>query len=622
MPDWLSIHEPVLVNTIGHSAGVVIFGMLLYFLLINRLRSREDRSRLAVLAAALAMLWNLGSLVALATGPAGGIAADVIVAGSFSVLSLLPAVLLHISLESRHRAVWLSGYALSAIAVTLHIADLLTQAPRFHYAALLLVTVGFVILTVISVFLELRQANRAAGSRLAGAMGLFLFAISFVHFGAEHTRLAWSKEIALHHAGLPLALLVLLQDYRFLLLDAFLRFIVNASLAAGALLLAIRAVESRELAKQIQHPFQAGLLFVSTCLLLTLFVYVRNRTQSFLTRVIFLRSNIAEALAELQQLARAAHSEFEYLRHAGEVISRFLRASRFDMTQEQPLVVGTLTVPVAVVDAANWTVPSWVQAVLPMRFSQGDASYLLLGPRHGGRRYLSEDFGVLVRFRAAVVEYVEQLRSVQMQSLVSQAELKTLQAQINPHFLFNSLNTLYGTIDRSNADARRLVLNLSDIFRYLLHSERTFIEIEEELRIVRAYLEIEELRLGPKLRTEIDIDQAAVHASIPVLSIQPLVENAVKHGVASRMGTGFVRLTIKSHADVLSVEVANSGECEVQTLTNPAHGIGLTNVRRRLALCYGEQTRFEASVANGVTSVGFTLPLAASPQVSFAVKRE
>jgi two-component system, LytTR family, sensor kinase len=246
----------------------------------------------------------------------------------------------------------------------------------------------------------------------------------------------------------------------------------------------------------------------------------------------------------------------------------------------------------------------------------------LLGPRQGGRRYLSEDFGVLVRFRAAVIEQVEQLRSVQMQSLVSQAELKTLQAQINPHFLFNSLNTLYGTIDRSNAEARRLVLNLSDIFRYLLHSERTFIEIEEELRIVRAYLEIEELRLGPKLRTEIDIDHAAVHASIPVLSIQPLVENAVKHGVASRMGTGFVRLTIKSHADSLSVEVANSGECDVQTLTNPARGIGLTNVRRRLALCYGEHTRFEARVANGVTSVGFTLPLMPSPQVSFAAERE
>ena len=616
MPDWLSIHEPVLVNTIGHSAGAVIFGILLYFFLVNWRRAHEERSSLPVVAAALAMLWNLGSLVALATGPTGGIVADVIVAGSFSVLSLLPAVLLHISLESRHRAVWISGYVLSMIAVALHASDLLTQAPRFHYAALLLVTIGFAGLTVISVFLELRQEHRAAGSRLAGAMGLFLFAISFVHFGGEHTRLAWSKEIALHHAGLPLALLVLLQDYRFLLLDAFLRFIVNASFAAGALLVAIRAVQSPELAERLQHPFEAGLLFVSACLLLTLFVYIRNRIQSVLTRVIFLRSNVDEALRELQHLARAAGGEVEYLRHAAEVIARFVRASRFDLAEEHPLIDEALTAPVAVIDASNWTVPSWVQAVLPMRFSRGDAQYLLLAQREGGRRYLSEDFGVLLRLGAAVVEHVEQLRNIQMQSLVSQAELKTLQAQINPHFLFNSLNTLYGTIDRSNAEARRLVLNLSDVFRYLLRSERTFIEIQEELKIVRAYLEIEELRLGPKLRTEVDVDNSALHATIPLLSIQPLVENAVKHGVASRVGTGFVRLTVRAGAEGVSVEVANSGECDTRGLMSGGGGIGLANVRRRLALCYGGEARFEAQVANGVTTVGFMLPPKPSPQIS------
>jgi two-component system, LytTR family, sensor kinase len=81
---------------------------------------------------------------------------------------------------------------------------------------------------------------------------------------------------------------------------------------------------------------------------------------------------------------------------------------------------------------------------------------------------------VLARLGAAVAEHVEQLRNVQMQNLVSQAELKALQAQINPHFLFNSLNTLYGTIDRANAEARRLVLNLADVYRYLLRSERAW----------------------------------------------------------------------------------------------------------------------------------------------------
>ena len=80
--------------------------------------------------------------------------ADTIIAGSFSVLSLLPAVLLHISLQSRHRFIWLSGYAVSAIAVLLHVGDLVTGAPRFHYAAILLVTIGFTVLTTASVIQE------------------------------------------------------------------------------------------------------------------------------------------------------------------------------------------------------------------------------------------------------------------------------------------------------------------------------------------------------------------------------------------------------------------------------------------------------------------------------------
>src|SRR5580693_1196055 len=97
MPDRLSLHAPVLVNTLGHCAGAIVFGILLYFLLIDWRRDRQNRSSLPCIAAALALLWNLGSLIGLATAP-GDSLSDGIVAASFSVLSLLPAVLLHISL--------------------------------------------------------------------------------------------------------------------------------------------------------------------------------------------------------------------------------------------------------------------------------------------------------------------------------------------------------------------------------------------------------------------------------------------------------------------------------------------------------------------------------------------
>jgi two-component system, LytTR family, sensor kinase len=619
MPDWLSIHEPILVNTIGHCGGAVIFGMLLYFFLANWRRARDDRAKLPVLAAALAFLWNIGSLIALGTGPPGGMAPDIIVAASFSVLSLLPAVLLHISLESEHRPIWrpiwIGGYVLSAGAVILHIADLATGRPSLHFAALLLVTIGFAVLTAISVLFELRQNNRAATSRLVGAMVLFLFAISFTHFGSAHAHQVWSKEIALHHAGIPLALFVLLQNYRFLLLDAFLRFVVNATLAAAAVLASIRIVESANSGALRMHPFDAGLLFAGGCLLLTLFVYVRNRIQSWLTSVVFLRSNVEDALEQLLKLVRAAPDESAYLPHAAEAIAGYVRTARFELTERAPLGEIELAIPSAVAESGHRELPTWVHAVVPLRFSRGDARYLLLGPREGGRRYLSEDFAALMRLGAAVVEHVEQLRGIQMQGLVSQAELKALQAQINPHFFFNALNTLYGTIDRGNADARRLVLNLSDVFRYLLRSDRTLIEIEEELRIVRAYLEIEQLRLGAKLRTEINVDAAALPAMIPLLSVQPLVENAVKHGVAPRTGTGFVRLEITAQPDMLSVTVSNSGECDSSALTSARAdgGIGLANVRRRLELCYGNESSFLAEVEDGVTTVGFLLPLKVLP---------
>src|SRR3984885_13061814 len=263
MPDRLSIHAPVLVNTIGHCAGVIIFGILLYLLLLDWRRATGERSVLPGFAAGLALLWNLGSLIGMATSPQGDPVADAIVAASFSVLSLLPAVLLHISLRSRHRALWMTGYAVSVVAIGLHIGDLVTSAPRFHYAALLLVTIGFGVLTTVCVALEAFSGPKdGSGPRLLGAMVLFLFAISFVHFESAHDIKAWSGEAALHHAGIPLALFVLLQDYRFLLLDAFIRFLVSAGLAAVAVWVAFQAEARFALLGHARRaPFYAGVIF-------------------------------------------------------------------------------------------------------------------------------------------------------------------------------------------------------------------------------------------------------------------------------------------------------------------------------------------------------------------------
>jgi LytS/YehU family sensor histidine kinase len=209
---------------------------------------------------------------------------------------------------------------------------------------------------------------------------------------------------------------------------------------------------------------------------------------------------------------------------------------------------------------------------------------------------LSEDLEDMRRLGAAIVEQVERFRSEELKRLATQAELRALQAQINPHFLFNAFNTLYGTIDRGSFEARRLVLNLTEIFRYFLQGDRAFIELAEELRIVKAYLEIETLRLA---------------VMIPILSIQPLVENAVKHGVADKPGRG--RVTVRAHHkdSVLRITVEDSGVgFGSRSIPHEGAGVGLANVRRRLKLSYGAEWTLDVSSSELGSSVTFAIPAA------------
>jgi len=124
----------------------------------------------------------------------------------------------------------------------------------------------------------------------------------------------------------------------------------------------------------------------------------------------------------------------------------------------------------------------WAQALVPLRLSSEDVQYLVLGRRKGGRRYLSEDLKALNRLAATVVEQIDRLRNLEMQRLVTQAELRALRSQINPHFLFNALNTLYGIIPKEAPDARNTVINLADIFRYFLQTEKMLIPPRPRLR--------------------------------------------------------------------------------------------------------------------------------------------
>jgi sensor histidine kinase YesM len=228
---------------------------------------------------------------------------------------------------------------------------------------------------------------------------------------------------------------------------------------------------------------------------------------------------------------------------------------------------------------------NWVEVMMPVRQGAGKMKVILLGRRQGGQRYLSEDMEALARTSGVIADHIETMQRQEMKRLVSQAELRALQSQINPHFLFNALNTLYGTIPREASGARRMVLNLAEVFRYFLQSDRTFVPLEKEMEIVKAYLEVEQLRLGDRLKVEVELDDAYRQIPIPVLSVQPLVENAVKHGVARSSESGYVRIRSERSPEQLCISVENSGSGHPSETSGT--GTGLENVRRRLEICYG-----------------------------------
>jgi two-component system, LytTR family, sensor kinase len=657
-----NVNASLLVNALGHSAGVLIFGIFLFLLIQDRAARRMRGSTKSMLAAALALVWNLASLIVLGLGTRTGAFTEITVAVSFSVLSLLPAVLFDLCLAGRQRALTNAGYALSGVAIVLHAAELFRKGDALHQWGLLLITFGFGALTCIAAagVIASRDLNRGAfTSRLVGTMSLFLLAMSFVHWGGGHLQEAWSRELAFHHAAIPLALLVLLQDYRFILLDAFLRFLANV-LLAGLFVSAAAVAWELHLLPAPSTPFAEGLLLVAACLVLVAFALLRGRVQSLLTRLVFRRPDV-EAL--LQSLKTPVRDDAVYIAFAAAQLGEFMgthatvvesdpegvqgaRGNGYADAQGAPRNGAPADEDIPRAEGARWNsarlqeldlrrpavvseFPSLraelqaahregqeVEAIVPLRIASRGARYVLLGRRSGGRRYLSEDLAALARAASVIAEQVEQYRELEVRRLVAQAELRALQSQIHPHFLFNALNALYGIIPREARGARETVLNLADIFRYFLETRRLFLPLEEELRIVKAYLEVESLRLGTKLRTEIEVDPEALSAQIPVLSIQPLVENAVKHGISPLPQGGLVRIEARREpGGALRIAVSDTGAGFPSVSKNGLggeSGVGLENVIRRLELCYGAASQLQISSGPAGTSVSFSIPAASA----------
>lgn len=187
-------------------------------------------------------------------------------------------------------------------------------------------------------------------------------------------------------------------------------------------------------------------------------------------------------------------------------------------------------------------------------------------------------------------------RQLRLEAQLADARLQTLRAQLQPHFLFNALNTISVLIHENVDSADRILLQLSALLRRSLDSsEASEVTLGEEIAFLENYLEIEHARFGGRLSYRILVPDEVLRARVPSLVLQPLVENAVRHGIATRAGLGRVEVKASRQGDTLQLSVSDDGRGLPQAMTER---VGLTNTRTRLGLLYGDQQRFEVRNAD------------------------
>lgn len=203
-------------------------------------------------------------------------------------------------------------------------------------------------------------------------------------------------------------------------------------------------------------------------------------------------------------------------------------------------------------------------------------------------------------------------REAKLESIVKETELKMLRSQINPHFLFNSLNSISSLTITNPDKAREMVIKLSDFMRYALsRKDEQPVTLQSELDNLRLYLDIEKVRFGERLSIEESIDPGCLETRIPVMLLQPLYENAIKHGVYESTEKVTITTTVAPSNGFIEMTIKNNFDPEAKSVKGT--GTGLSNVSRRLELLYGSMAVLKTEKQNDIFTVKIYIPADAGP---------
>ena len=207
------------------------------------------------------------------------------------------------------------------------------------------------------------------------------------------------------------------------------------------------------------------------------------------------------------------------------------------------------------------------------------------------------------------------IKEATLETRLVEARLKTLQAELHPHFLFNTLHAISTLVHTSPDAADRMISRLSDLLRLTFDGTGApAVSLQEELEFLQKYLEIEQIRFQDRLSVLYDVDSETLDAEVPRLILQPLVENAIKHGVSPRSGRGLIQISSRLRDNALWIEVRDNGVgLDGKGRSRLRSGVGLSNTRARLECLYGTAHRLEFSEGSEGLAVQMQIPLTRLP---------
>ena len=615
-----------LLNVIGLSTGIVLYAMLLAMVVgTSRRPGGPGLDPLLLATALLGLVWNLGALPVYEllkvgmTGPA-----PLLTVTGFSALGFLPAVVVHSVLRRdkghvRDRLpVLIIGvaYTASAVATLLHATAFIRLEPLPSPTGMLILTYVYVALAV-PLALVTRGQQRAR--RALWAAALSIFAVSSLHLSQFHQgQPSLAVELLGHHASLPLALAILYQDFPFALADLFLKRALTLLLVVATAFVTLVTVGGQWTPSDQPLENATGLAVLLTMWVGTALLYPRLRSLTgwFVDSVLLRRPDYSEVRANIAARISNADDVDDLLDEVCRLLAPALSATRVTweaLSQtDGPGVTpsefgpagGTFDVPVAEHEHYRLQVSGLIGG---RRLLSDDRDFLESVVQLAGRR--------IDAVRISRERYDRELREQDMAALATQAELRALRSQINPHFLFNALTTIGYLIQTSPTRALDTLMRLTSLLRAVLRSEGEFTTLGRELELIESYLDIEHARFEERLRVTLRVPEQLRHLRLPPLLLQPLVENAVKHGIAPERRGG--DLLIEAHTEdsssgtrlVLTVRDTGAGVSELALRRGREAGVGIRNIARRLAVQYGDTATLSLQSAPGIgTTATLTLP--------------